>query len=142
MVIAPPSTRSFSASLTCFRGFFSVAFKRQPNLSTRRFAISSRLNSSTPFDAGGSVTTDNGSELHKYDRSLPWVLLAASATRIANVRLAPSRCRGLRQAGPLMPGYGAIVLGALQIGIYKNEIICFKDWVFSCLLYFVICDFL
>ena len=72
MAIASPSTPTFSATFCCTRTVStrsptrspsSISFTRRlqphPPL-TRRLAISSRLNSSKPSGAGGSLSPDNG----------------------------------------------------------------------------------
>ncbi|KAK7358495.1 hypothetical protein VNO77_00423 [Canavalia gladiata] len=76
MAILSQSTASFSPSFVSTRNDLtrltrfpcSVTFRRnQTHFSTRRLAVSSRLNSSKSSDAGGSVSPDNGDvayELH------------------------------------------------------------------------------
>uniref|UniRef100_A0A803PP18 Beta-amylase n=1 Tax=Cannabis sativa TaxID=3483 RepID=A0A803PP18_CANSA len=73
MAIASPSAPTFSASFCCTRTESpATAFSRFPSIAltnsqrnrtlrlTRRLAVSSRFNSSTPSGAGGSVSPDNG----------------------------------------------------------------------------------
>ncbi|KAL5552436.1 hypothetical protein UlMin_002612 [Ulmus minor] len=63
MAIASPSPPTFSASFCCSRAespaFFARFARNRTQALTRRLAVSSQLNSS-PSDAGGSVSPDNG----------------------------------------------------------------------------------